>query len=223
MWTNCLGCWQPLTYEHALSRASCHRRNKSYETLGHSCFGHNKKSGKHCSIQLCGADGRPTNLVCQTKNTLQTEEMVRLLTVGFWKRFQFEKYILYLFTYPTHLCAPTLAAILFRTTKNDVTMPILPNKIRQTAHTHTHNKKKQDKAHEPECRHLCWVTQTTSATLSLDTFVRHSYLTLLLDTLVRHSYLTLLYEHFFWHSSGTLLLDTLVRHSDLTLLQDTLA
>ena len=80
---------------------------------------------------------------------------------------------------------------------------------------------KQDEAHEPECRHVCWRTKTIliyhifpanplvghpDVTHWGDTLVGHpSYLTLLLDTLVRHSY---------W----TLLLDTPLGHSYLTFL-----
>ena len=71
---------------------------------------------------------------------------------------------------------------------------------------------KQDEAHEPECRHVCWRTETIliyniylshfpanpllghpDVTHWGDTLVRHpSYLTLLLYTVVRHFYLTLL-------------------------------
>ena len=92
--------------------------------------------------------------------------------------------------------------------------------------TKTHSK--QDEAHEPECRHVCWQTETISIcrisskltcettwvhtlrwhsckTLSLDLLVRHSSLTLLFDTLVRHSYLTLLWDTLIWHSYLTLL------------------
>ena len=109
-------------------------------------------------------------------------------------------------------------------------------------------KKKQDEAHEPECRHVCWQTETIvichiSSKLTsetpwvhtltwhfcrtplLDTIAQRSGETLLLDTLVRHSCKTLLA----WHSYLTLLLDilvtyltllpgTFVRHSYLTLL-----
>ena len=100
---------------------------------------------------------------------------------------------------------------------------------------------KQDEAHEPECRHVCWQTETiltchisnkltcetpwlhtlrwhSCRTPLLDTIAKRSGETLLLDTLVRHSCKTLLT----WHSCQTLLLDSLVRHSSLTLLSDTL-
>ena len=64
------------------------------------------------------------------------------------------------------------------------------------------NKLKQDEAHEPECRHVCWQTETilicnifsklTCETPWVHTLRWHYCLTLLPDTLVRHSYLTLL-------------------------------
>ena len=96
-------------------------------------------------------------------------------------------------------------------------------------------KSKQDEAHEPECRHECWQTETilichisskltcetpwvhtlmwhSCRTPLLDTIAQRSGETLLLDTLVRHSCKTLLT----WHSCKTLLLDIIVRHSYLT-------
>ena len=102
-------------------------------------------------------------------------------------------------------------------------------------------KKKQDEAHEPECRHVCWQTETilichisskftcetrwfhtlrwhSCRAPLLDTIAQRSGETLLLDSLVRHSCKTLLA----WHSCKTLLLDIIVRHSSLTLLFDTL-
>ena len=102
-------------------------------------------------------------------------------------------------------------------------------------------KKKQDEAHEPECRHVCWQRETilichisskltcetpwvhtlrwhSCRTPLLDTIAQRSGETLLLDTLVRHSCKTLLT----WHSCKTLSLDTLLGHSYLTLLPDTL-
>ena len=64
------------------------------------------------------------------------------------------------------------------------------------------SKKKQDEAHEPECRHVCWQTETilichalsklTCETPWVHTLRWHYCLTFLPDTLVRHSYLTLL-------------------------------
>ena len=101
--------------------------------------------------------------------------------------------------------------------------------------------KKQDEAHEPECRHVCWQTETvlichisskltcetpwvhtlrwhSCRTPLLDIIAKRSGETLLLDTLVRHSCKTLLT----WHSCKTLSLDTLLGHSCLTLLPDTL-
>ena len=103
------------------------------------------------------------------------------------------------------------------------------------------HKKKQDEAHEPECRHVCWQTEKklichvsskltcetpwvhtlrwhSCRTPLLDTIAQRSGETLLLDSLVRHSCKTLLV----WHSCKTLLLDIIVRHSSLTLLFDTL-
>ena len=66
----------------------------------------------------------------------------------------------------------------------------------------TSRKKKQDEAHEPECRHVCWQTETilichvlsklTCETPWIHTLKWHYCLTFLPDTLVRHSYLTLL-------------------------------
>ena len=109
--------------------------------------------------------------------------------------------------------------------------------------------KKQDEAHEPECRHVCWQTETIlichisnkliCETSWVHTLRWHSCRTplldtieqLLLDTLVRrscktlltwHSCKTLLLDIFVGRSSLTLLFDTLVRHSYLTLLWDRL-
>ena len=104
-------------------------------------------------------------------------------------------------------------------------------------------RRKQDEAHEPECRHVTYVDKqrqylfVTFPANSLvrhpefthwgDTFVRHFFLdtltwhsckTLLLDTLARQAYVTLLLDTLVRHSCKTLLLDTLVRHSYLTLL-----
>ena len=77
---------------------------------------------------------------------------------------------------------------------------------------------KQDEAHEPECRHVCWQTETilichissklTCETPWIHTLRWHSCRTPLLDTLT-------------WRSCKTLLRDTLVRHSCKTLLLDT--
>ena len=93
--------------------------------------------------------------------------------------------------------------------------------------------KKQDEAHEPECRHVCWQTKTilichisnklACETPWLHTLRWHSCRTPLLDTIARdtlawHSCKTLLT----WHSCKTPLLDILVRHSSLTLLFDIL-
>ena len=100
---------------------------------------------------------------------------------------------------------------------------------------------KQDEAHEPECRHVCWRTETILITFSseptcgtpwrdtlrwhscrtpflLDTLTWHSCKTLVLDTLLRHSYLTLLTWHLVRHSYWTLLLDTPLGHSYWTFL-----
>ena len=86
--------------------------------------------------------------------------------------------------------------------------------------------KKQDEAHEPECRHVCWGTETLliyhifQRTHLWGTLTWHTEVTLLQDTLLTwYSCKTLLTWHFFWDtltwpSSGTLLLDT----SYLTLL-----
>ena len=73
--------------------------------------------------------------------------------------------------------------------------------------------KKQDEAHEPECRHVCWRTETilirfssepTCGTPWRDTLRWHSCRTpFLLDTLT-------------WHSCKTLLLDTLLVKDTLT-------
>ena len=60
-------------------------------------------------------------------------------------------------------------------------------------------KKKQDEAHEPECRHACWRTETIliyhifQRTHLWDTLTWHTEVTLLYDTLLTwHSYLTFL-------------------------------
>ena len=85
--------------------------------------------------------------------------------------------------------------------------------------------KKQDEAHEPECRHVCWVTETILllfATFSsepaggtpwLETLRWHSCRTPLLDTIAQRSGKTLLLDTPIWHSliwhfCGTLLLDS---------------
>ena len=103
---------------------------------------------------------------------------------------------------------------------------------------------KQDEAHEPECRHVCWQTETIlichiSNKLTCETSWVHtlrwhpcltllskSCLTLLWDTcktlLTWHSCKTLLLDIFVGRSSLTLLFHTLVRHSYLTLLWDRL-
>ena len=100
-------------------------------------------------------------------------------------------------------------------------------------------KRKQDGAHEPECKHvqkatyvqmtlvghscgtLLWVTlvENSCGTLLRDTLVGHSCGTLLRDTL---SSRTLLWDTLLGHSCRTLLRDTLVGHSYGTLLWDTL-
>ena len=90
--------------------------------------------------------------------------------------------------------------------------------------------KKQDEAHEPECRHVCWRTETIVITFSSkptcgtpwrDTLRWHSCTTpFLLDTLLRHSYLILITLHLVRHSYWTLLLDTPLGHSYLTFWED---
>ena len=104
--------------------------------------------------------------------------------------------------------------------------------------------KKQDEAHEPECRHVCWQTETIlichiSNKLTCETswvhtlrwhpcltLLSNSCLTLLWDTcktlLTWHSCKTLWLDIFVGRSSLTLLFHTLVRHSYLTLLWDRL-
>ena len=107
--------------------------------------------------------------------------------------------------------------------------------------------KKQDEAHEPECRHVCWVTETTTLFVTfsseptggtpwLDTLrwhscIRHPCLTLLRNALARHSCLTLLFVTFVGHSCLKLfwntltwhfLLGTFTWHSWETLVYDTL-
>ena len=95
--------------------------------------------------------------------------------------------------------------------------------------------KKQDEAHEPECRHVCeeqrqylcltFSSEPTCENPWVDTLRWHSCRTPLLDTIAQHSgktllvdtsYLTLLQQLLTWHSCKTPLLDTLVRHSYLT-------
>ena len=78
-----------------------------------------------------------------------------------------------------------------------------------------HTTKKQDEAHEPECRHVCWQTETilichissklTCETPWVHTLRWHSCRTPLLDTLAQRA-------------GETLLLDTLVRDSYVTFL-----
>ena len=87
---------------------------------------------------------------------------------------------------------------------------------------------KQDEAHEPECRHVCWQTETilichissklTHETPWVHTLKWHSCGTPLLDTIAQRSGETLLWDTLVRH----FLLDTLVRHSYLTFLKDTL-
>ena len=89
--------------------------------------------------------------------------------------------------------------------------------------------KKQDETHEPECRHVCWGTETILISHifqrthceTVDARRWHSSRTPLLDTIAQRSGKTLLLDTLTWHSCVTLLLDTVVRHSYLTLLLGT--
>ena len=81
---------------------------------------------------------------------------------------------------------------------------------------------KQDEAHEPECRHVCWVTETILIWSYLSHFpanplVGQPDLTHWGDTLVGHPCLKLLRNALVRHCCLTLLFDTIVGHSCLTL------
>ena len=74
-------------------------------------------------------------------------------------------------------------------------------------------KNKQDEAHEPECRHVCWRTETILIRFSSETTCGTPWR----DTLRWHSCRTpFLLDTLTWHSCKTLLLDTLLVKDTLT-------